>query len=137
GAGKSTLIKILTGVYQQTSGQVFWNGQEVFIERPKDAQDLGVNVIHQDRQLVPYFTGLENLYLNRPYQKNNFARINWRKMREQADALKRKWKIDIPLDIPVYQMTPTERTMLEILRAMSSESKVLILDDPTASLTSK
>src|SRR5690625_2030568 len=96
GAGKSTLIKILTGVYQQTSGQVFWNGQEVFIERPKDAQDLGVNVIHQDRQLVPYFTGLENLYLNRPYPKNNFAGINWRKMREQADALKRKWKIDIP-----------------------------------------
>ena len=58
-------------------------------------------------------------------------------MREQANALKHKWKIDIPLEIPVYAMTPTQRTMLEILRAMSQESKVLILDEPTASLTDK
>lgn len=137
GAGKSTLIKILTGVYQPTSGQVVWEGKNVQIERPKDAQDLGVNVIHQDRQLVPYFTGLENLFLNRKYPKNKFGGIDWRKMREQADALKEKWKIDVPLHKPVYEMTATERTMLEILRAMSKKSKVLILDEPTASLTDR
>lgn len=137
GAGKSTLIKILTGVYQPTNGQIIWQGQQTFINRPKDAQDLGVNVIHQDRQLVPYFTGLENLFLNRTYPKNKLGGINWSKMREQANALKEKWKIDITLDKPVYDLTPTERTMLEILRAMSYESKVLILDEPTASLTDK
>lgn len=137
GAGKSTLIKILTGVYQPTSGQIIWEGNEVKIERPKAAQDLGINVIHQDRQLVPYFTGLENLFLNKTYPKKMFGGIHWNLMREQANALKEKWKIDIPLDKPVYDMTPTERTMLEILRAMSQESKVLVLDEPTASLTDK
>ncbi|MEI3605275.1 sugar ABC transporter ATP-binding protein [Pseudogracilibacillus sp. SE30717A] len=137
GAGKSTLIKILTGVYQQTSGQIIWEGKEVNIERPKAAQDLGINVIHQDRQLVPYFTGLENLFLNKTYPKKVLGGIHWKRMREQANALKDKWKIDIPVDKPVYDMTPTERTMLEILRAMSQESKVLVLDEPTASLTDK
>ena len=137
GAGKSTLIKILTGVYQPTSGQIIWQGENTVINRPKDAQDLGVNVIHQDRQLVPYFTGLENLFLNQTYPKNKLGSIHWSKMREQANALKDKWRIDIPLDKPVYDMTPTERTMLEILRAMGQQSKVLILDEPTASLTDK
>lgn len=137
GAGKSTLIKMLTGVYQPTSGQIVWEGKNVAIERPKDAQDLGIQVIHQDRQLVPYFTGLENLFLNRTYPKNKLGGIHWRRMREQANAMKEKWRIDISLDIPVYDMTPTARTMLEILRAMSQQSKVLVLDEPTASLTDK
>lgn len=137
GAGKSTLIKILTGVYQPTSGQIIWQGENKVINRPKDAQDLGVNVIHQDRQLVPHFTGLENLYLNQAYPKTKFGSINWRKMKEEAKALKEKWKIEIRLDTPVSHMTPTERTMLEILRAMSKQSKVLIFDEPTASLTDK
>lgn len=137
GAGKSTFIKILTGVYQPTSGTLLWEGRETELDRPKMAQELGINVIHQDRQLVPYFTGLENLYLNKSYPRNLFGGIHWKQMREEAEQLQQKWKINIRLDIPVSQMTPTERTMLEILRAMSQDSKLLILDEPTASLTDK
>ncbi|SEP78974.1 ribose transport system ATP-binding protein [Virgibacillus subterraneus] len=138
GAGKSTLIKILTGVYQSTSGELFCEGSKVDIKAPKDAQQLGIHAIHQDRQLIPYFNGLENLYLNDPYPlKRGLFGINWRKMKAEAELLKRKWGIDIPLDIPAFKMTPSEQTLLEILRAMNSDSKILVLDEPTASLSDK
>lgn len=138
GAGKSTLIKIITGVYQPTHGSLSWEGKEVKIQTPKDAQQLGINAIHQDRQLVPYFNGLENLFLNTNYPlKKSKLGINWKRMRQEGEALKEKWGIDIPLNIPVSDLTPSERTLLEILRAMSMESKILILDEPTASLTDK
>ena len=68
GAGKSTLIKILTGVYQLTSGQLFWNGEEVHINNAADSQTLGINVIHQDRNLIPSFNGVENVYLGLQYE---------------------------------------------------------------------
>lgn len=137
GAGKSTFIKILTGVYYPTSGDILLNGEAVEIENPKVAQELGINVIHQDRQLIPYFTGLENLFLNRTYPKTKLGAVNWKKMRKEAETLQNKWQIAVPLHLPVYAMTPTQRTMLEILRAMGQESKMLILDEPTASLTDK
>ncbi|WP_342433388.1 sugar ABC transporter ATP-binding protein [Neobacillus sp. FSL H8-0543] len=136
GAGKSTLIKILTGVYSPTEGNLYWQGKQVKVESPKEAQELGINVIHQDRQLISYFTGLENLYLNTKYPKKLLG-INWAKMKKEANSLLEKWGMDIPLSIPVSEMTPSERTMLEIARSMMSNSKLLILDEPTASLTDK
>lgn len=138
GAGKSTLIKIITGVYQPTEGELFWKDKQVKIDTPSYAHELGINAIHQDRQLVSYFNGLENLFLNSNYPlKKNWIGINWRKMKQEAEELKHQWGIEVPLDVPVSKMTPSQQTLLEILRAMSSESKVLILDEPTASLTDK
>jgi len=138
GAGKSTLIKILTGVYEPTGGRLFWNGQEVRVDSPNDAQQLGINVIHQDRQLIPYFTGIENLYLNVPYPRKALGLgIDWKKMKKEAEGLLAKWGMDFPLTVPASDLTPSERTMLEIARAMMHHSKLLILDEPTASLTDK
>ncbi|RHW42752.1 sugar ABC transporter ATP-binding protein [Neobacillus notoginsengisoli] len=138
GAGKSTLIKILTGVYERTDGKIFWEDKEADIESPRDAHALGINAIHQDRQLVPYFTGYENLYLNIDYPlKKSKLGIDWKKIKEDAELLQDAWGIKIPLDRPVSELTPSERTLLEILRSMMSQSKLLILDEPTASLTDK
>lgn len=138
GAGKSTLIKLITGVYQPTSGSVSWEGQRVHLESPSQSQKLGIHVIHQDRQLVSYFTGVENLYLNKPYpKKKSGLGIDWKRMLKEAQSLQEEWGMDIPLELPVSSMTPSERTLLEILRAMMTKSKLLILDEPTASLTDK
>ncbi|OLO39192.1 hypothetical protein BTR23_09050 [Alkalihalophilus pseudofirmus] len=138
GAGKSTLIKIVTGVYQPTNGTIKWENEKVKVQTPKAAQQLGINVIHQDRQLVPYFTGLENLFLNQDYPKKKFGiGIDWNAMKQQADALQEEWGIQLPLSTLVSDMSPSERTLLEILRAMMMESKLLILDEPTAALTDK
>ena len=136
GAGKSTLIKILTGVYSPSEGNLHWQGRHVKIASPKEAHDLGIHVIHQDRQLVPSFTGLENLYMYFPYPKKGL-RINWSAMHKEATDLLEKWGMNLPLKRPVSEMTPSEKTMLEIARAMMSDSKLLILDEPTASLTDK
>lgn len=138
GAGKSTLIKVLTGVYEPTDGRLIWNGQEVQVNSPKEAQQLGINVIHQDRQLIPYFTGIENLYLSIPYPNKAFGLgIDWNKMMNEAKELLERWGMNFPLKVPASNMTPSERTMLEIARAMMHDSKLLILDEPTASLTDK
>ncbi|WP_374721335.1 sugar ABC transporter ATP-binding protein [Peribacillus tepidiphilus] len=136
GAGKSTLIKILSGVYEKSKGRLLWEGNEVDIKNPKVAHDLGINVIHQDRQLVPYFTGLENLYLYLPYPRKGLG-VAWKLMKHEAQKLQEKWGMNIPLHLPVSSMSSSEKTLLEILRAMMTDSKLLILDEPTASLTDK
>nr|WP_302328553.1 sugar ABC transporter ATP-binding protein [Salirhabdus salicampi] len=138
GAGKSTLIKIITGVYQPNEGVLFWEGDKIDDHSPKRAQQLGIHAIHQERQLVSDFNGLENLFLHSRYPvKRKWFGIDWKRMEQEGEALKQKWGIDIPLNIPVSQMTPSEQTLLEVLRAMSTSSKLLILDEPTASLTDK
>lgn len=138
GAGKSTFIKLITGVYGPDGGDIVWQGERVEIREPKQARTLGINVIHQERHLVPSFTGFENLYLGLDYPQRKFGLgVRWRQMREQAVRLSRELSIDIPLDAPAQHMSPPERTLLEILRAMMLECRLLFLDEPTAALTDK
>lgn len=138
GAGKSTFIKMITGVYAPDGGEIVWQGKPVHISSPKHARELGINVIHQERQLVPSFTGLENLYLGMPYPKGKLGiGVGWKAMRERAEKLKRELGVDVPLDIPAQDMSPPERTMLEIVRAMMMECRLLFLDEPTAALTDR
>ncbi|MGO0063266.1 sugar ABC transporter ATP-binding protein [Brevibacillus fluminis] len=136
GAGKSTFIKMITGVYAPDGGEIRWENQQVSIGHPRHARDLGINVLHQDRQLVPTFTGYENLFLGQHYPTDwGRAKINWREMKQKGDRLKAEFGIELDLNKTAQQMSPPERTMLEILRAMMLTCKLFILDEPTASLT--
>ncbi|OLN31194.1 sugar ABC transporter ATP-binding protein [Desulfosporosinus metallidurans] len=136
GAGKSTFIKLMTGVYQPVGGEILWQGEKVVIRNPRDARELGISVIHQDRHLVPYFTGLENLYLGADYPKRRFwPGIRWETMREEAEKIQAELGMEVPLEKQAQHMSPTERTMVEILRAVRTGCKLLFLDEPTASLT--
>lgn len=134
GAGKSTLIKLLTGVYQMQEGAVLWDGQPVSLNAPQDAQKLGIHAIHQDRTLIPSFDCVENAYLGLEYP-TRLGRVDWaamrRRVRETADQL------DIRLDLrkTAAELSPPQRTELEIVRAMMRDCRLLILDEPTASLT--
>jgi ABC-type sugar transport system ATPase subunit len=136
GAGKSTFIKIMTGVYTLDAGTIQWKGAKVDIPDPVASRRLGINVVHQDRHLVPSFTGYENLFLGLDYPANQ-ARIgvNWKAMKQQAEKLRNDLGVDIDLNKTADRMFPPEKTMLEILRAMMLECQLLILDEPTASLT--
>ncbi len=137
GAGKSTLIKILTGVYHLDGGRLVWNGQDVHPANPKQSRMLGINVIHQDRHLVPCFSGVENVYLGFEYPKKATGAVDWKEMRRQVDALAKRLGIDVNLSLPASRLTPPQRTLIEILRAMMTECRLLVLDEPTASLTDK
>ena len=137
GAGKSTFIKILGGVYTKSSGELTWNGVPFPAEfGPVQSRELGINIIFQDHVLIPAFSALENIWLGRPYPRKN-GLIQWKEM-EKA-ALEKATELGICLDLKksISQMNPAQKKCVEILRAMMSDCKLMILDEPTASLSDK
>lgn len=136
GAGKSTLIKILTGVYSLDQGDIYWNDQRVDITDPVESRKIGINVIHQDHVLIPAFNSVENVYLGSEYPKKN-GRIDWKSMRKEVEVKAGELGIEIDFSKAAYELTPPQRTCLEIVRAMMTDCQLLILDEPTASLTDK
>jgi ABC-type sugar transport system ATPase subunit len=136
GAGKSTLIKILSGIYPADGGEIRWQGKPAVISNPRRSMDLGIRVIHQDRNLVPSFSGIENVYLGLGYEKRGL-RIDWRKMRNRVSRLMDELGIHIPLDTPARDLSPSQRTQVEIIRSMMIRCGLLILDEPTAALTAE
>ena len=138
GAGKSTLIKVLTGVYPPDGGSLWWQGRRVVLSDPQAAYRLGIAVIHQERQLVPDFTALENLYLGRRYPRRlGGLAVDWPAMRRRASAVMATLGVEVPLDVPVARLPPAARTVVELLRANLWECRLLFLDEPTAALTDR
>ena len=137
GAGKSTFIKILGGVYKRDGGSILWNGKDLpEAIRPEESRNLGINIIFQDNVLIPAFTGMENICLGRPYPVKG-GLIQWNKMEREAAAKAAELGIHLDLKRPVSMMTPAQKKCVEIVRAMMSDCKLLILDEPTASLSDK
>lgn len=137
GAGKSTLIKILTGVYQKTSGEVLIDGEKVEINSAVDSRNCGISVIHQDRNLVPAFSGVENIFLGMKLPKKHLTSIDFASMRAEVVKVMEEYGINLPIDKMAKELTPSQKTMLEILRAVMHKCKLMIMDEPTASLTDK
>ncbi len=136
GAGKSTLIKMLTGVYSIDEGTVFWEDQPVKIPNPSQSRTLGINVVHQDRTLIPTFDGVENAYLGREYPHKGMQ-VDWKIMWETVEKTRDELGIELDLSKMAIELSPPQKTCLEIIRAMMNDCKLLILDEPTASLTDK
>ena len=137
GAGKSTFIKILGGVYKRDGGSILWNGKELSETiRPEDSRAFGINIIFQDNVLIPAFTGMENICLGRPYPVKG-GLIQWKEMEREAAAKAAELGIHLDLKRPVSMMSPAQKKCVEIVRAMMSDCKLLILDEPTASLSDK
>lgn len=136
GAGKSTLIKILTGVYLPDAGTIYWNGQKAEIRSPIDSRNLGINVIHQDHTLIPSFNAVENIYLGREYPTRG-GRVDWAKMERSVRAKAEELGIGLDYSKSAFEMSPPQKTLVEIIRAMMTNCQLLILDEPTASLTDR
>lgn len=137
GAGKSTFIKILGGIYKRDVGNILWNGKDLpEVIRPEESRKLGINIIFQDNVLIPAFTGMENICLGRPYPVKG-GLIQWKEMERETEAKAAELGIHLDLKRPVSMMTPAQKKCVEIVRAMMSDCKLLILDEPTASLSDK
>ncbi len=135
GAGKSTLVKILSGVYTPDSGDVRILSQKVDNLTPKKAQELGVAIIHQELNMCPHLTVAENIFLGREMSQKGI--LSSREMNRQAKSILEKLNIDISPDTIVGDLAVSKQQMVEIAKALSINSKILIMDEPTSALTSK
>ena len=133
GAGKSTLIKIMTGAYTRDGGQVFLEGQAVDFRTPEDAQAEGVVAVYQEVNLLTYRTVAENIYLGR--EPRRFGLIDWKRMNREAGALLERLGLDIDPRAPLGSLNIALRQMVAIARGVSFNAKVVVLDEPTSSLT--
>jgi rhamnose transport system ATP-binding protein len=135
GAGKSTLIKIMSGVYQPDLGSMFVNGAQVNFSSPDDARRAGVATIYQELLLFPELSVAENIFLGHA-PLAGAGRIDWRAMRAEAARLLDSLEIDdLSPDQIVGVLTVGNRQRVEILRALSHDARILIMDEPTAALT--
>jgi ribose transport system ATP-binding protein len=137
GAGKSTLIKILAGIYQMDSGEIFVQGKKVDINNPLDAKALGIATVYQDPQMIPSFTGYENIFLGSETEgKSVFSLIQRRNLRKRAQKLLERFPFKIDVNRPVYELETVEKETIAVLRALSqTNTSVLVLDEPTSILT--
>ncbi|KND18669.1 D-ribose transporter ATP-binding protein [Pannonibacter phragmitetus] len=134
GAGKSTLMKILSGVYQPDSGRILVEGREVTLPSPRAAQDQGIGIIHQELALMKDLTVAQNIFIGRE-PRLSFGRVDDAKMIRDAEALFRVLNINIDPRRKVDGLSIARQQMVEIAKALSARSHVLIMDEPTAALT--
>lgn len=136
GAGKSTLIKILAGAYTKTAGEILIHGQSVSIEQPTDASKYGISVIYQEFNLNPYMPIYENIFLGKePLTK--LGLINKRQAIEKSRVLCQSVGLDVSPLTRVKDLSVAQKQLVEIAKALSMDVKILVLDEPTATLTDK
>lgn len=136
GAGKSTLMKILSGAYRKDSGTIVFDGVTTEIGNPRVAEDLGISIIYQELNLLPSLTVAENIYIGR-HPKTKTGNVAWRKMNRMAQEHLDALGIDLKAEDPVGTLSIARQQMVEIVKAVSRDSKLVIMDEPTSSLTDK
>ncbi len=135
GAGKSTLMKIMSGVYKGDSGEIYIEGEKVNIDSVAKAHQLGISIIFQELQLCPHLTVADNIFIGRPHRSAGL--INDRQMHREAQKILSDLGIDISSYTVVRQLSVAQQQMVEIAKAISYNSRILVLDEPTATLTER
>ncbi|MEN3183530.1 MAG: sugar ABC transporter ATP-binding protein [Atribacterota bacterium] len=133
GAGKSTLMKILSGAYQPDEGVIYYKGKPVVLRNPHEAQKLGISIVYQELNLMPHLTVAQNIFIGR--EPLRFGYIDDRKMCRDAKEILARLHVDVDPSLPVYLLPLSKRQMIEIAKALSFQSEVLIMDEPTSALT--
>lgn len=136
GCGKSTIIKIISGVYQRDGGTIEFNGQKLDKISPIDAINMGIQVIYQDFALFPNLTVAENLALNTELASRKKT-VSWKNVRKIAEEAVAKINFKVDLDQKVEELSVAQKQMVAISRALMSNAKLIIMDEPTTALTKK
>ena len=134
GAGKSTLMKILAGVYRKDSGEVLMDGKPVEIESPAHAQSLAIGIIHQELHLMGHLTAAQNIFLGREPRKAAGLLLDEGQLNRDAQALFDRLNLQLSPTTTIGDLTVARQQMVEIAKALSHKSRVLIMDEPTAAL---
>src|SRR5688572_14065351 len=134
GAGKSTLIKIISGLHRPDSGQMLVSGEPVVFRSPADSIARRIKVVYQELDLVPDMSVAENVFLG-GYLKTARGLVDWQALRERTAAILGELGLDIDPDIPVGELRVAEQQLVEIARALSQQSQIVIMDEPTSALS--
>ena len=135
GAGKSTLVKILAGIHRPDSGTVKVGGEVVELRSPTQAQALGIAVVQQEPMMFPDLDVAENVFMGR-HPRDRFGRVDWKRMYREVDHLLVSLDVSLSSHTPVQGLSVAEQQLVEIAKALSLQARVLVLDEPTAALSS-
>ncbi|MBS4206983.1 sugar ABC transporter ATP-binding protein [Bacillus sp. FJAT-50079] len=136
GAGKSTLIKILAGIYEADQGAKFlFEGKEAEINKPIDATLKGISIIYQDLSLFSNLSVAENIYIGRDSDKKPWKKINWGEMEAIAKKALKELDFDVDVHTSVEKLSIAQQQLIEIARALAFDSKLIVMDEPTSSLS--
>jgi ribose transport system ATP-binding protein len=134
GAGKSTLMKILSGVYPEYEGNIIYKGKKINFSNPKEAQEEGIAIIHQELNLIPYLSITENIFLGRELT-NSWGTLDQKEMRLRAQKLLDRLKLRVDPDTSVYKLKVGQQQVIEIAKALLLDSEVIIMDEPTSAIS--
>ena len=134
GAGKSTFVKILNGIYHPDGGRIFLNGKEVMIKNPIEARKFGITLVHQEVTLVPYLTVAENILLGKMPLKNKIL-VDWDALFEYAEKTLEELGADIDPKTKVKELSVGEQKLVQVARALAERAQILCFDEPTTALT--
>jgi ribose transport system ATP-binding protein len=135
GAGKSTLIKIICGIYQPDEGEVLLNGEPLHMRTYTEAMGHGINLVSQEIQVIPKSTVAENIMLDKLERYTTYGRIQWKRLEVDAAESMRMVELDLPAATLVGGLSAAQKQLTMIARALSSDARILILDEPTSALT--
>ena len=135
GAGKSTLMKMIAGIEQPSAGKMYMDGQEVYFKDTNAARAKGIGIIHQELSLFPNMTVYQNIFMGHEIKKNHM--IQWKAMNEEANKLLKQLNADFDSTAEMGTLSVAQQQMVEIAKALSTNAKIVILDEPTASLTKR
>lgn len=136
GAGKSTLMKIIMGLYQADQGQIFLDEKPVEIKNPIQAMEMGISMIAQELNYVPELSVEENLFLGR-LPVNRFGKVNWKQVRQQTREFLAEERLPYAPEQKLKTLTVSDIQMLEMIKAVTNKARVIIMDEPTSSITQK
>lgn len=134
GAGKSTLMKVLLGIYTPDSGEIIFKGEKIRHNSPQEALQLGISMIHQELSLVPHRSVAENIFIGRE-PKTRIGLLSWKELNRKAAELMNSIGIEFDPEELVSRLTVSQQQMIEIARAISYQSDIIIMDEPTSALT--
>ena len=135
GAGKSTLMKIISGAYTKDSGTIWFDGREIENTTPKQSEMMGISIIYQELNLIERISVAENVFTGRYPMK--YGMIQWKKMYQDAQSLFDEYELKIDAHTLVRSLTMAQKQMVEIIKAVSINAKIIIMDEPTSSLSGK
>ena len=135
GAGKSTFIKVITGVHKAEEGEMYLDGKKVNFKGPKDAQNAGIAAIYQHVTSYPHLTVTENIFMG--HEKKKRGIIQWKEMHEEANSYLRELNADFDATAEMGTLSVAQQQMVEIAKALSMKARIIIMDEPTAALTKR